>query len=80
MRLIISDKNYEVSLISMNKKLRTCRVKVHYKSDDFSYIRVYSLDEDFSYYKNYATVGDWKTLFSSSDCLSNEFVKSTKMH
>lgn len=79
MRLIISDKNYEVSLISMNKKSRTCRVKVHYKSDDFSYIRVYSLDSLFCYYEDYATVDDWKSFFSSAGCLSNQFIKSTKM-
>lgn len=79
MKLIINDKKYEVSLISMNNKSRTCRVKFHYKGDNFAYIRVFSLDYDFDYYQRQATEHDWKVFFASSGCLSNEFVKSTKM-
>lgn len=80
MRPIINDKKYEVSLLSMNNKSRTCRVKVHFKGDDFANIREYSLDNDFDYYQHYATEHDWKTFFASSGCLSDKFVKSTKMY
>lgn len=80
MRPIINDKKYEVSLLSMNNKSRTCRVKVHFKGVDFANIREYSLDNVFGYYQNYATELDWKIFFASSGCLSDKFVKSTKMY
>lgn len=79
MRIIISDKSYEVSLVSMNKKNKSCRVKIHYFGDDFAYVREYSLDYDFGYYSLYATQNDWKNFFRCSSPLCEVYVKSIKM-
>lgn len=79
MRLIILDKKYEVSLISMNARKKTCRVKVHYFGDDFAYIREYLLDYDFNYYSGHATSKDWKMILKYCGVLSETYVKSIKM-
>lgn len=79
MRRIILDKKFEVSLISMNARKKTCRVKVHYFGDDFAYIREYFIDYDFHYYSVYATSNDWKMLLKDGGFLSETYVKSIKM-
>lgn len=79
MKRIIKTNTYEASLVSMNARKKTCRIKIHYFGNDFSCIYDYSLYEEFSYFSRYATEHDWKVFLLSAGCLNVVYVKSTKM-
>lgn len=78
MREIFKDYYLVGSLVSMNKKNRTCRIKTN-KQNSLCIIREYYLGDEFDFFSRYAVESDWISLVENSVPLSKTYVKSTKM-
>lgn len=79
MRVIFKDFQLVGSLVSMNKKNRTCRIKTN-RHNWLCIIKEYYLGDEFNFYSLYAVDSDWRSLVENTAPLSKTYVKSTKMY